>query len=888
MSKRFVNPSLFSPWCLVFLISLISQLCVPVHAQVQPQGSSVPAPKRVLLLYTYGDGLPAYQKATPSFLSVITAGGINTNDLFFEYLDLQRNSSAEYRKRLADLLRYKYAKHQIGLIVTVHTDALNFLLDEAKGLFPDAPIFSYLVVRPELIEAKNTGRRILQRPQNLDMGGTLEIALRMFSQARKIVFVTGAASGDRRIEYEAKRIFESWRDKLEFQYTSDRSVEEMLQLVASLSPQSIVIYSNVFSDKTGRTFIPREVGKMVAKAANAPVFCLWDTLIGSGVIGGSLLSFEAEGAYAGNAALDILNGKILLTRPVTTLPTSKTYMFDWRQLKRWGVKESILPKESLLVNRVPTLWEQHKGLIIVGIAVFLAQTFLVIGLLFQRSLKRQAESSVQQKTEELDQFFNVSLDLLCIANTDGYFLRLNPAWERILGYTREELMSRRFVDFVHPEDLDKTLEAVSMLASQQKVFFFENRYRSKDGTYRWMEWSSAPTGNLIYAAARDITERKRADGALRESEARLRDITFSMGDWVWEVDENGVYTYSSQKGFDLLGRSREDVIGKTPFDFMPPDEAKRVAAIFSEIVANKAPIKDLENWNIRKNGQRICLLTNAVPMLDEEGNLKGYRGVDKDITEHKRVGAEIARARRELLRVERSTRLSEMTASLAHELNQPLAAILSNAQAALRFLKSDKPDLNEFQEIMQDIISDDQRAGNVIRSLRSMMKREEGEKRPIILNDVLNAVIQIFRSEAIFRNVRIETELDGSLPPVLGDKGQLQQVVLNIIMNGSEAMSETPPEQRKLILRTQVKDDGIRVTVQDFGSGIDKENVDRIFQPFFTTKRTGLGMGLALCRTIVEAHEGHIWAENNSDGGTTFFIELPICESGNERVTSDQ
>ena len=229
-----------------------------------------------------------------------------------------------------------------------------------------------------------------------------------------------------------------------------------------------------------------------------------------------------------------------------------------------------------------------------------------------------------------------------------------------------------------------------------------------------------------------------------------------------------------------------------------------------------------------------------------------------------------------------------MTASLAHELNQPLAAILSNAQAALRFLKSDKPDLNEFQEIMQDIISDDQRAGNVIRSLRSMMKREEGEKKPIILNDVLNDVIQIFRSEAIFRNVRIETELDRPLPPVLGDKGQLQQVVLNIIMNGSEAMSETPPEQRKLILRTQVKDDGIRVTVRDFGPGIDKENVDRIFQPFFTTKRTGLGMGLALCRTIVEAHEGHIWAENHSDGGTTFFIELPICESGNERVTSKE
>jgi signal transduction histidine kinase len=244
--------------------------------------------------------------------------------------------------------------------------------------------------------------------------------------------------------------------------------------------------------------------------------------------------------------------------------------------------------------------------------------------------------------------------------------------------------------------------------------------------------------------------------------------------------------------------------------------------------------------------------------------------------ERKRAEAEVARARTELLHVERSLRLSELTASLAHELNQPLAAILSNAQAALRFLKSDKPDLNEFREIMRDIISDDQRAGNVIRSLRSMMKREEGEKRPTLLNDILNDVIQIFRSEAIFQNVHIETELDGSLPPVLGDRGQLQQVVLNIVMNAAEAMSRNPPEQRKLILRTQGKDHRLWMTARDFGPGIDKENLERVFQPFFTTKGTGLGMGLAVCSSIIKEHRGRIWAENNSDAGATFFIELPV------------
>jgi two-component system sensor kinase FixL len=220
--------------------------------------------------------------------------------------------------------------------------------------------------------------------------------------------------------------------------------------------------------------------------------------------------------------------------------------------------------------------------------------------------------------------------------------------------------------------------------------------------------------------------------------------------------------------------------------------------------------------------------------------------------------------------------MGELTASLAHELNQPLAAILSNAQAGLRYLKSGKIDLEEIREILHDIVKDDQRAGNVIRSLRAMVKREEVDRSPILLNHVLNDVIEIFHTESVFRNVRVETEFDGSLPPVLGDKVQLQQVVLNLILNAADATSDNPPEHRQIILRTGVKDDRIKVTVRDFGPGIHQENLERIFEPFFTTKGAGLGMGLNISRAIVEAHGGRIWAENNPDRGATFAFELPI------------
>ncbi|MEW6187022.1 MAG: HD domain-containing phosphohydrolase [Thermodesulfobacteriota bacterium] len=175
----------------------------------------------------------------------------------------------------------------------------------------------------------------------------------------------------------------------------------------------------------------------------------------------------------------------------------------------------------------------------------------------------------------------------------------------------------------------------------------------------------------ILGVTRDISERRKAEHLVRESEARLRDIIFSIADWVWEVDENGVYTYSSQKGIDLFGEHRGDIIGKTPFDFMPSDEAQRVAAIFSEVSANKLPIKDLENWNIGRNGQRICLLTNGLPIVDERGNLKGYRGVDKDITRRKQMEMQIEKSHAKL-RAALGTVISTLTVTV--EVRDPYTA----------------------------------------------------------------------------------------------------------------------------------------------------------------------------------------------------------------------
>jgi PAS domain S-box-containing protein len=871
--NRRVKLVTFGQVCLFLTLLVTWHVSAPAHAQAEPEVSSAPAPKRVVLLYAYGDGLPAYQKATPAFLSVMTAGGINLNDLFFEYLDLQRNHSAEYRQRLADSLRYKFAKSNADLIVAVHTEAINFLLDEGKGLFPDAPVFSYLVVRPELIEAKNTGRRVLIRPQSLDMKGTLEIALKMFSQTRRIVFVTGTAA--QRLEYQAKRDFEPWRNKLEFDFTSDRSVEEILQSVASLPPQSIVIYCNVFSDKTGRTFIPRDVGKMVAKAANAPVFCFWDTLIGNGPIGGSLLSFEAEGTYAAKVVLDILNGKIVLTKPVAILPTSKTYMFDWQQLKRWSVNENILPKGSVLVNHVPTFLEQYKGLVIGVIATFLSQTLLLIGLLFQRSRKVRAEASLHQKIEELDQFFKVSIDLLCIANTDGYFLRLNPAAETILGYTRDELMARPFFDFIHPDDLLRTQEAVSVQLSQHKLIHFENRYRCKDGTYNWLDWSSVPVGNLIYAAARDITDRKRSEELLRESEARFR-ATFEQSTVGFaHVSTEGRFLRINPKFCDIVGYSPAELLERTDREITHPEDLDADAKQINRLLRGEIKTYALEKRYVCKDGGLVWARLTASLVQKESGEPDWLVTVIEDITARKEAEIERIQLRNELAHVQRVSTMGLLSSSLAHELNQPLGAILNNASTAQILISKPKGGDTEFGDILADIINDAMRAGEVIRKIRAIVKKEQTKFEQWDLNLLIQEVIELYRNVFNIEKISIVLDFQSDVVPIRADRVQIQQILMNLINNASEAMRES--SSKKLTIRTTMQSpDMIIVSFSDSGTGIDEAKKDELFEPFFTTKKDGLGMGLRICRSIIEEHGGRIWVEYNPDAGATISLSLKV------------
>jgi len=237
---------------------------------------------------------------------------------------------------------------------------------------------------------------------------------------------------------------------------------------------------------------------------------------------------------------------------------------------------------------------------------------------------------------------------------------------------------------------------------------------------------------------------------------------------------------------------------------------------------------------------------------------------------------ELERLRHELSHVGRLAAMTELTASLAHELNQPLASILNNAQAAGLMLDRGVEDLTEIREILSDIVADDKRASEVIRSLRTFIAKDEMSRSPIDVNVVVRDVVTLVRSDAIIRNVAVEVDLEPALPPVLVDRVQLQQVLVNLVMNAFDALGRAG--ERRITVTTRRVGTAIRLSVKDSGHGIPAEDLSRIFERFYTTKSSGLGMGLAIARSLVEAHGGHLWAENNKDGGATFIFTVPVIE----------
>ncbi|MDO9530331.1 MAG: PAS domain S-box protein [Syntrophales bacterium] len=496
------------------------------------------------------------------------------------------------------------------------------------------------------------------------------------------------------------------------------------------------------------------------------------------------------------------------------------------------------------------------------------------------------------------------------------FRYANPAQCRMFGYTEEEFMRLGVAD-IHPkESLDHVLAEFEAQLTGEKTLAPDLPCLRKDGTIFYANIS----GTLVVLDGRkcnvgfftDITEGKRAKEALWESQQRFQCLVETLYDWVWAVDPQGHYTYVSPRIRDILGYESEELLGKTPFDLMSAEEARRVSKIFGALVAERKPVIALENINLHKDGHQVVLETSGLPFYAAEGNFKGYRGVDRNITERKKAqtelqtmneelrstneeletsneelqstteeleaaNEEIRTTQEELVQKEKLAAVGQLASGVGHELRNPLGVIKNAAY----YIKSKiggaaDPKLAKHLDIMEREINN---SNKIISDLLNFSKTRLPELIPAEINEVIEETIPVAN---IPENVRVNRNLTPGLPKPAIDRDQIKQVFLNLILNACQAMPEggelkISSRLHKAGLKIEGKEkDCLEIEFADAGTGIAPENLKKMFDPFFTTKAKGIGLGLAVSKGIIEKHHGDIEIKSEPNKGATFTVKLGI------------
>ena len=439
------------------------------------------------------------------------------------------------------------------------------------------------------------------------------------------------------------------------------------------------------------------------------------------------------------------------------------------------------------------------------------------------------------------------------------------------------------ISLLHPDDREESRKAWSTCLRTGEAAEFSQRVRNAQGDYRWFlsraEPLRASDGTLLQwvGVNLDIEELKCAEQALRESEAKFRDYAETASDWFWEIGPDYKFTLLTENAF---GSSAADRIGTACWDHAldletEPEKWRLVRATLD----SRKPFRDFVFRGLGGNGSPMYVKASGKPVFDADGEFRGYRGTGTDVTALMRAQEEHERLRQlesDLAHMNRLSMMGELAASLAHEIAQPIATARNNARAATHFLDRSPPDFGEVKEALACVVDDADRAGEILDRIRDHIKKAPPRKEQFDLNQAINDVIALAQGAIMKNGVSVQTRLSEGLSDAHADRVQLQQVVLNLILNAVEAMGSVEKGARELSISTeQHQAGGVLVSVRDSGPGIDPEHLDRVFDAFYTTKSSGVGMGLSICRSIIDAHGGRLWADANAPRGAIFQFTLP-------------
>ncbi len=630
-------------------ILLVLVSAVSVVAQEAARGGG--KHKSVLVLFSDDSKLPPQIIVEQSLRSTLKNGSPVPVEIYSEYLDARRTHIDGYEKELVGLLRRKYEGRKFDLIVTVSTPALRLLLKYQPEIFPDTPVVFYVLDQRNLA-GLNPGPNMTGTWGEINFKPNLDTALELHPNTRKVVVVVGVSEFDKYWTAKVREDFLVYEGKLEIAYLIGLSISELQRALAGLPPQTVVLFITTTQDNAGNNHDNLDVLRQISAGSSAPIYGSTDAQLGLGIVGGSVISFEAIGAETARLGLRVLAGE----QPQAIAPhgVPNVVMFDWRELRRWGISEQSLPPGSIVRFKQPTIWEQYKWHILGAILLFIVETLLIIWLLYIRAKRRKAEREserfarlVEAEHKRLDEVVSntpgVVWEALVDRETGARRLHFVSDYiETLLGYSVEEWLSTPGMgtSLVDAEDRDVVVSAMDSVVNEGQGRTLEFRWLAKDGKPRWVETNVVPirdeAGKTIglRGFTLDISDRKESDEALRQSEARFKHMADTAPVIIFVTDADMFCTFFNQYVFDFTERSNEELLGNGWLQMVHEDDRERCVNIYLTAQAARKPFV-MEFRARRADGALRWIFDTAVPRFASDGEFLGYIGTGVDITDRK-------------------------------------------------------------------------------------------------------------------------------------------------------------------------------------------------------------------------------------------------------------
>ena len=509
---------------------------------------------------------------------------------------------------------------------------------------------------------------------------------------------------------------------------------------------------------------------------------------------------------------------------------------------------------------------------------------------------KQSQENLRKAEEKTRLIIDTALDAVITMDAHGTITSWNKQAEIVFGWSNSEAIGRLMAEMIIPErhrmaherGLRNFLATGDGPIFRRRVEFTAVRRGDVEFPVE-LEVSPMMLGQdwVFSAFIRDITDAKRAEAKLRESELKLRQMTETIPEMLWSATAAGTIDYCNARVLDYTGFSAQEIMGNGWRQLLHPEDVDQAVRVWTSCVASGDPYRvEVRTYHAADRAYRWCV-TSALPLLDEQRRILKWHGTVVDMHDWKQAQEELRNTQAELAHMTRVMTIGELTASIAHEVNQPLSGIITNASTCLRMLDADPPNVDGARETARRTIRDGNRAADVITRLRALFERKSSVAELFDLNEVVREMIALSLSTLQKNRVLLRPELTDGLPLVMGDRVQLQQVILNLLQNASDAMSSVDDRPRELLIRTELEEaDHVCLTVQDSGIGFDPEIAERLFKAFYTTKGSGMGIGLSVSRSIIENHHGRLWAKLNDGPGATFSFSIPHGPMRSTRAAS--